>query len=94
MRARSRTPPIPLGEYRCVLVNCGFATVLATSKLAGLQHLGHIMGEGQYYGSPKSQLSEANYLAVVLCQSWAMLRRKLLHTLATVGEGWHRWQRV
>jgi hypothetical protein len=56
-----------LHEYGCALANCGFAA----SKLAGL---GCIAGEGQRNQSPKNQLSEANYLAGVIQQSWAMLQ--------------------
>jgi hypothetical protein len=56
-----------------MLANCGFATVFAAPKLAGLRHLMHIARKVQCYGSPKSGLSEANYLATVVCQSEAMV---------------------
>jgi hypothetical protein len=60
-------------ENRCTLATCGFATVFDTPKLAGLPHLGRSAAKGQSYGSPKNGRSKANRLAMVGCQSQAML---------------------
>jgi hypothetical protein len=61
--------PFPLQKHCRVLANCGFASVFATPKLAGLQHLGRIAAKRQRYGSPKNGHSEANHLAIAGCQS-------------------------
>ncbi len=73
--ARLRTPPFPQRNHRCALANYCFAAVFAAHKLAGLRHLAHIEAEGQRYCSPKNGRSEGNCLAIVGCQSWAMLQR-------------------
>jgi hypothetical protein len=84
--ARSRTPPFPLGDYRCVLVNCGFATVLATSKLAGLQHLGILWVKGNTTAHPK--VSSLKQTIWQLCSVKVGGRCK--ETAAHAGHGWRR----
>jgi hypothetical protein len=48
--------------------------VFAGPELAGLRRQGHIAGKGKHYGSGKNELSEANHLAAVACQSETMVR--------------------
>ncbi len=73
----SSTFPLQTNCYG--LANCGFAAVFDALKLAGLQQLGCIAGEGQCYSSFKNGPSEVIHLATASCQSEAMVRRKCTH---------------
>ncbi len=72
---RLHTPPLPVRKHQCALANCGFATIIVTSKLAGLQKQGHIAGKRQCFGSLKNGHCEANHLATTGYQGEAMVRR-------------------
>jgi hypothetical protein len=67
-------PPFPYRNHRFALAN-GFAAVFAAPKVAGLRQVPRVEAKGQSYGLPKNMRSEANYLAITGCQSWAMLQR-------------------
>jgi hypothetical protein len=84
--AHTCTLPFLFWEYHCALANCSFAAVFAASKLARLQHLRHIAGKGQCYGSSKIQLSEANHLAVVVHQVARYCSENAVHA----GRAWRK----
>jgi hypothetical protein len=69
-----RMPSIALLKI-AVQANYGFATIFAALKLAGLQNLWRIAGQGKRYGSPKNGLSGVNHLVTAVRQSWAILQR-------------------
>jgi hypothetical protein len=69
-----------------VLANCGFATVFAAPKPAGLWQQERSAAERQSYGSPKNGRSEANRLAMAGYQIQAMAA-KLLRAQTALREG-------